>query len=113
MSEHDSELSSVVAALVSQMKRSRGRPKVHPLQTTDAVRAMLVLQAMNDFPALKTRRQAIDFMQFLASNAEELADDASGKDYQQFAARFPKRDLEESVSRGVRTLRNYLLKNSG
>ena len=113
MSERENELNGVVALLMSQMKRNRGRPKVHPLQTTDAIRAILVLQAMNDFPPLKTRRQAIDFMQFLASRATELADDTLVEDYQQFAARFPKRDLEESVSRGVRILRNYLLKNSG
>ncbi|MFG6543823.1 hypothetical protein ACGYLM_07320 [Sulfitobacter sp. 1A10445] len=67
---------------------------------------------MHEFPELKTRRQAIDFMQFLASKAKQIPDGQGDRDYQQFAARFPRQDLEESVSRGMKTLRENLLKNN-
>lgn len=97
----------IVKALLA---RQRGRPKKAPMQDDDTIRAALVVWAFTENPGqFRTRREAIKYLQALSQVAGNVADELAKTNelpeyrlqLEQVSRRFPLRELEQSVSRGM------------
>ena len=104
----------IVDALLRRRKRSRGRPPKEVHQTDDFLRAMLVLNLYTyDLPNAKfgNRRQKIHFLQALCHAIRQIPNDTLEKiedvEYRKalidLGNTFPAGDLEQSVSRGMKS----------
>jgi hypothetical protein len=97
----------IVAALLKQERRKRGRPKKPYLSETDTRRAALVVWALSEFPgAFRNRREVIRFLQALEKMAKEMQRQGQLK---HAPSSFPQGNLEQSVSRGMNQHHRLLL----